>query len=78
MNLPANQARPEILNRSLQPIAEVRHAPLSLLQRIYAIAALRKFVILALLAIGWEVYARMLDNPLVFPTFSATMAALAA
>ncbi|MQA28995.1 MAG: ABC transporter permease subunit [Luteitalea sp.] len=40
--------------------------------------ASRKGVLLAILALAWEVYARSLDNDLVFPTFSATIAALAA
>lgn len=36
----------------------------------------RKGVLIAVLAMIWEVYARVLDNGLLFPTFSATMAAL--
>jgi NitT/TauT family transport system permease protein len=36
----------------------------------------RKAILLVLLAIVWEVYARVLDNELLFPTFSATIAAL--
>ena len=38
--------------------------------------ALRKTAILIVLAIVWEVYARMLDNALLVPTLSATVAAL--
>ena len=34
-----------------------------------------KAFILALLAVIWEVYARLLDNPLLFPTFTATIQA---
>jgi len=71
-----NQARPEVFNTSLEPVSDVRHAPLSLTQRIYGIGAVRKCAILVLLAIAWEVYARILGNPLVFPTFTATLAAL--
>jgi NitT/TauT family transport system permease protein len=37
---------------------------------------LRKLILLVVLAAIWEVYARMLDNPLLFPTLSATLAAL--
>jgi NitT/TauT family transport system permease protein len=76
MSQEMNHARPEVFNESLQTISEVRHAPLGLMQRIYAIGAVRKFAILLLLAIGWEVYARTLNNPLVFPAFTATIAAL--
>ncbi len=44
--------------------------------RLYDQSALRKAVVLVLLALIWELYARWLGNPLVFPTFSATVAAL--
>ena len=38
---------------------------------------LRKALLLGVLAVIWEVYARVLDNELLFPTFSATIVALA-
>src|SRR2546427_4491457 len=38
--------------------------------------AIRKLVLLAVLAAVWEAYARWLANPLLFPTFSETVAAL--
>src|SRR6266705_623046 len=38
--------------------------------------AARKLVLLAVLAAAWEGYARWLANPLLFPTFSDTLAAL--
>ena len=38
----------------------------------------RKAVLLIVLAAIWEGYARWLDNPLLFPTLSATLSALAA
>src|SRR5262245_39312928 len=37
---------------------------------------LRKFLLLGILAAAWEGYARWLANPLLFPTFSATVVAL--
>jgi NitT/TauT family transport system permease protein len=37
---------------------------------------LRKALLLAVLAVIWEIYARTLNNPLLFPTFSATLSAL--
>jgi len=36
----------------------------------------RKAVLLVLLAAAWEIYARALDNPLLFPTFTSTVGAL--
>jgi NitT/TauT family transport system permease protein len=38
--------------------------------------AARKGLLLVVLAVVWEIYARTLDNALLFPTFSATIAAL--
>ncbi len=49
--------------------------PLSLAERLYNQAWLRKIVILVLLAGIWEAYGRYLDNDLLFPTFSATVEA---
>jgi len=40
--------------------------------------AARKTLLLVVLAAIWEVYARSLNNPLLFPTLSATMSALSA
>ncbi|MGH9592753.1 MAG: ABC transporter permease, partial [Bryobacteraceae bacterium] len=50
--------------------------PLGALETLYANAAVRKTTLLILLALLWEGYARWLANPLLFPTFSATVAAL--
>ncbi|MFX4539657.1 hypothetical protein ABTB02_19795, partial [Acinetobacter baumannii] len=36
----------------------------------------RRFVILAALALAWELYARWLDNALLLPTLGATLSAL--
>jgi len=47
--------------------------PLYAWERIYNQGGVRKAFILALLAVVWEVYARLLDNPLLFPTFTATI-----
>ena len=49
--------------------------PLSTWERITNVGAVRKTALLVLLAIVWEAYARMLNNPLLFPTFSATVEA---
>ena len=50
--------------------------PLSVWNRLYGIAALRKAAILVLLALVWQAYAVQLHNELIFPTFSATIHAL--
>jgi NitT/TauT family transport system permease protein len=55
---------------------EVAARPLPLRTRLYANAGLRKTVLLVLLAAAWEIYARVLDNPLLFPTFTSTVGAL--
>jgi NitT/TauT family transport system permease protein len=50
--------------------------PLTVWERLYGNALIRKSLLLVLLALAWEVYARSLDNPLLFPTFSGTVEAL--
>jgi NitT/TauT family transport system permease protein len=49
--------------------------PLSTWERIYNVAAVRKLAILVMLAVIWEIYARWLNNPLLFPTFTSTLEA---
>jgi len=49
--------------------------PLSAFERVYNLAAVRKLAILIVLAAAWEIYARTLNNALLFPTFSATVQA---
>jgi NitT/TauT family transport system permease protein len=78
---PTPTPRPDIVH-DLPALAsnglEVAARPLGPWARLYANGALRKTVLLALLAAAWEIYARVLDNPLLFPTFSSTVAALLA
>ena len=45
-------------------------------QRLYENSLLRKLVLLVVLALAWEGYARWLDNPLLVPTLTATIGAL--
>lgn len=71
-----NQARPEFIRQD--PVGQpttVVEKPLSLAERLYNQAWLRKLVILVVLALIWECYGRYLDNDLLFPTFSATVSA---
>lgn len=50
--------------------------PLTLWEQIYNVSAVRKLAILILLAVIWQVYSMQLNNPLLMPKFSATVAAL--
>ncbi|HEX6136181.1 MAG TPA: ABC transporter permease [Casimicrobiaceae bacterium] len=69
-------ARPEILREPVSSSAfGIVEKPLSAWERITNLGAVRKLALLVALAIVWEVYARSLDNSLLFPTFSATVAA---
>jgi NitT/TauT family transport system permease protein len=71
-----NAHRPEIFHEIDRSGITVVEQPLTGWARLYDQGALRKTAVLVLLAVAWEVYARVLGNPLVFPTFSATVAAL--
>ncbi|MGH8713998.1 MAG: ABC transporter permease [Casimicrobiaceae bacterium] len=74
----ANLARPDVLRQTVDASEfGVVQRPLSTWERIYNLAAVRKLVILVLLAAAWEIYARWLHNDLLFPTFSATLQAFA-
>jgi NitT/TauT family transport system permease protein len=68
--------RPE---RTGTPVAQdafgVVSQPLTLGERAWNNEALRKTVLLLLLAAAWEGYARVVNNPLLAPTFSATLQA---
>jgi NitT/TauT family transport system permease protein len=55
---------------------ETVERPIPVWRRLYENAPLRKAVLLMVLALVWEGYARSLDNPLLFPTLTATVAAL--
>lgn len=57
------------------PIGDVAR-PLSPWERLGNITALRRLLVLALVAALWEAAATWQNNPLMFPTFSATMTAL--
>jgi NitT/TauT family transport system permease protein len=72
----ATAVRAEILREPVPPGAfGIVEAPLSTRERIANIGALRKLALLIVLALLWEGYARWLDNPLLFPTFGATVRA---
>lgn len=72
-----SNARPEIRREPIPTTAfGVIVKPLSLIERALGSGALRKSIILIALAIIWEIYARRVDNELLFPTFGATAQAL--
>jgi NitT/TauT family transport system permease protein len=50
--------------------------PLGFWTKLYGNGTARKSVLLLLLAAAWELYARALANPLLFPTFTDTVSAL--
>ncbi|MBI3435703.1 MAG: ABC transporter permease [Proteobacteria bacterium] len=49
--------------------------PLAPLERIANITLVRRLVVLIVLGVAWEIYARLLDNSLLFPSLSQTLAA---
>jgi NitT/TauT family transport system permease protein len=49
--------------------------PLSTWEKIYDNGAARKSFLLLVLVVAWEVYARWLNSPLLFPTFGSTVQA---
>lgn len=70
--------RPEVVReRVAESDFGVVQRPLPLLERLANVGALRKALILLLLALAWEAYARYLDNALIVPTFTATLRAFA-
>jgi NitT/TauT family transport system permease protein len=75
---PLPPVRPEITKGTVDAsdIGDIAR-PLSAWERLANITALRRFAILAALAALWQAYTVALDNPLMFPTFSATAAAFA-
>jgi NitT/TauT family transport system permease protein len=71
--------RPEYLRDTVATAdIGVVQKPLTVWQRLVNQAWLRKALILATIAIAWELYARHLDNPLLVPTFTATLEAFQA
>jgi NitT/TauT family transport system permease protein len=71
----AQVQRPEFVAQVQQSFGVVEK-PLTPWEKIYNQGAIRKTALLITLAVIWEIYARWLDNPLLFPTFSATVIAL--
>jgi NitT/TauT family transport system permease protein len=69
------QPRADFINEELPTGFGVVEQRLGMFQRLAEQAWLRKSLILVVLALAWEGYARWLDNALLVPTFSATVMA---
>ncbi|MFL5312794.1 MAG: ABC transporter permease [Myxococcales bacterium] len=67
--------RPEFVAETQSKLFGVVEKPLTAWERIFGKSGVRKTVLLVVLAAAWEIYARKVDNPLVFPTFTATVQA---
>jgi NitT/TauT family transport system permease protein len=73
---PRNVARPEFVGvKAASKDFGVIVKPLTSWEKLYNNNSVRKVFILVLLAVMWEVYARLLSNSLMFPTFTATLKA---
>src|ERR1700743_632154 len=71
-----HELRPEVTYNVVTTGFDVVEKPLRPWEKFYNNAPARKIVLLAILALLWEFYARWLNNPLLFPTFSDTVRAL--
>jgi NitT/TauT family transport system permease protein len=67
--------RPEIIRDVNSSDAPVVAKTIGWVERIYRLGFVRKSLILAALALAWELYGRWLGNPLLFPTFGQTVSA---
>ena len=67
--------RPEFVAETQSKAFGVVEKPLTFWERLYGNSGVRKGALLVLLALAWELYARKVNNPLVFPTFTATVEA---
>lgn len=68
--------RPQILNTVATTGFGVVEQPLAGWERLFGRAGVRKSLLLLVIAVAWELYARWLGNSLIFPTFSDTVSAL--
>src|ERR1700682_5380340 len=67
---PERQFAPETMGK----IGDVAR-PLTFIERLTNMTLVRRLAVLLVLAAAWEIYARILDNPLLFPSLSDTLAA---
>ncbi|MDB5810803.1 MAG: transporter permease protein [Betaproteobacteria bacterium] len=67
--------RPEFVCEVETSAFGVVEKPLTTWEKIFNNAAVRKGILLLLLAAAWQIYSSVLNNPLLFPKFSDTLAA---
>ncbi|MFZ5555850.1 MAG: ABC transporter permease [Pseudomonadota bacterium] len=67
--------RPEFVREQLETAFGVVEKPLTPWEKVFNQGWVRKSLLLVVLALIWEVYARQLNNPLLFPTFTSTVEA---
>ena len=67
--------RPEFVREVAISAYGVVEKPLTAWEKIFNNAAVRKCLLLLMLATVWQVYSTVLDNPLLFPKFSDTIGA---
>src|SRR6202049_1527652 len=67
---PERQFAPETMGK----IGDVAR-PLTFVERLTNMTLVRRLGVIAVLAAAWEIYARILDNPLLFPSLTDTLAA---
>jgi NitT/TauT family transport system permease protein len=68
--------RPDVFHEVSEHAFEIVERKTGLWEKFYGNSILRKTVLLVVLASLWEIYARWLGNPLLFPTLSDTVRAL--
>ena len=62
-----------VLREAAGAVSDEVERKLGLLERAWDNAAVRKTAIILALALAWEIYGRLLDNPLLFPTLTDTL-----
>jgi NitT/TauT family transport system permease protein len=74
---------PQIVLAQTSPAAGEPHANIAVVEQklstvevVWGVGAVRKTIIILVLAILWQLYAQYLDNPLLFPTLSDTLVTL--
>jgi NitT/TauT family transport system permease protein len=70
------ETRTEIISQVSSSGFDVVERPLSVREKFYNSPGARRVLLLAAMAAAWELYARWLNNPLLFPTFTDTIKAL--
>src|SRR6202045_3229604 len=67
---PERQFAPETMGK----IGDVAR-PLTFIERLTNMTLVRRLIVILVLAAAWEIYTRILDNPLLFPSLTETLAA---